>query len=196
MPLHSALTGFVELALSLAMSLLPAMLGLALLAAIRPLIVRGPDHRIMVAPAIVAGALLGLAALAVGPLPPTIGMRQVFAPGGPWDMTGLELISRRLPDALVPLDRVVFAPLATLPMLARIGAVAFMGAITLAAILPFMASHNGIAALRLALNAAICFLVALATIYVACFLVWLAGLLNYWTLAALLLIFQRWRYAG
>ena len=195
MPLHSALTSFLGLLLSLVASLTPAILGLCLLALVRPVIIRGGQHRVVTMPAIAAGMLLGIAALAIGPLPPMMGAREIFTPGGAWDMTGLELISQRLPEALDPLHRVIFAPLRSLPTVARIGAVAFMGAVTLAAILPFLASHNGVIALRIALNGVICAMVALATVYLACLFVWMLGLLSYWVLVVLLVTLQRWRYA-
>ena len=55
MPLHSALTSFLGLLLSLVASLTPAILGLCLLALVRPVIIRGGQHRVVTMPAIAAG---------------------------------------------------------------------------------------------------------------------------------------------
>lgn len=196
MPLHSALATFLGLMISLAIALAPGVVGLGLIALIHGTAGRTRVSRLTVSPAFLAGALLGTATVALGPVPGTLKLGDVFVPGGSWDMTGLQLIAERVPAALDPLHRVVFDPIATLPPLARWAAVAFLGAVTLAAVLPFMASQFRVVALRLARNATVCLLAAVAVVYLACLAAWLIGLLNYWLFAVMLYGLQRWRYGS
>jgi len=196
MPLHSALATFLGLIISLSIALAPAAVGFGVVALIHSAAGTNRTRRLTLAPAFAAGVLLGMATIASGPIPASLKLGDVFVPGGSWDMTGLQLIAERVPAALDPLHRVVFDPIASLPPFARWAGIAFMGAVTLAAILPFMASQFRVIALRLARNVVVCLLAAVAVVYLACLAAWLVGLLNYWLLAVILFALQQWRYSS
>jgi hypothetical protein len=144
--------------------------------------------------AALAGIFLAAAAMAGGPLAPSLTLPDIFGAGSPWDVTGRALVVERFPEALAGLGDVLRSPLSTLPYPIDWLVRAFILCAVAAVLVPFL----GLPLRRAVPTALVAGLVAALTVpaavYVACFGPWLLNLLNFWALALVLALFCYWRH--
>jgi hypothetical protein len=179
------------------LALAPGAAAVAAWIALRRWLRRAPRaRRVMVWLALVAGGLLALAALAVGPLPTHSGVEHLFVPRGWWDVGPAALLTERIPEALGAALALVATPLGAMPEALRGLLVTFLVALTLTLAAALAERRPARVLAAMACGVLLVLLAAALGVYAAYVLLWLAAYLNFWVFALMLVALQRWRHGA